>query len=65
MCHFSQLPYMDRRSMEPLALCVTSFNDVPYTCFVFSDILVALCVYLYNIYTLNVYIYSQLPYVSL
>ena len=32
---------------------------------VFSDILVALCVYLYNIYTPNVSIYSQWPYVSL
>ncbi len=45
-CHFWQLPYMDRRIMEPLALSVTSFKDEPYI--VFSDILVALCVASFN-----------------
>ena len=63
MCHFSQLPYMDWSTMEQLALCVTSFKGEPYI--VFSDILAALCVYLYNIDTPNISIYSQWPYVSL
>ncbi len=57
MCQFRLLPYMNWSNMEPLALCVTSFNDEPYI--VFPDLLVALCVSLYNIYTRNVSIFPS------